>query len=101
MATKKVSAAKAAKVLAAVKKQFAGFISPEDGFYGPKLVMDYEDFPAIIWEDGAPYDWPQMVKWGGIEEEFGIKIPSIPDKEWPAGVWTEAINCCAVAILPE
>ena len=80
--------------LAAVRKQFAPWIDDETGL-APKL-MDFDGTPAVVWEDGAPYDWTILANFGGIEEEFGFSVPAIGTL--PKNIEVEPINGYALAI---
>lgn len=88
----KVTKSMAVKTLKAIEVAFASWV--QEG-YGPVLLENWDgiDF-AIAWEEGAPYDWPQLIG-GGIEEEFGFKVPAA---KIPATVWTEAVNGCVVGL---
>lgn len=90
--TKRVSKSMAVRTLKAIEVSFASWV--QEG-YGPKLLEDWDgiDF-AIVWEEGAPYGWTQLLG-GGIEEEYGF---TVPEAKIPATVWTEAVNSCVVGI---
>lgn len=61
--------AEAELVLAAVLQQFSGYLAD---YSRPRLVsldarhMEY----LIVWENGSPYGWPQLISAGGINEEL-------------------------------
>ena len=63
MAKVAVTKRDADKVLAAIRRQFAGWIDPDRPDYGPKLLKDFDWLGtgappyAIVWEQGSPYDW--------------------------------------------
>lgn len=61
------------KVLAAIRRQFAGWIEPGQPEQGPKLVKDFDWYGgapyAIVWEEG-PYEWTFTAGEGGIDEEM-------------------------------
>lgn len=98
--TTKVAVTKrdAQRVLAAVIKQCPTGGTP------PTLVKDYETWGggvapyAILWEEG-PYDWPYLFPYGGVDEEFGFKVPDV-SATIPTGVFAEALNNWSVAIYP-
>lgn len=100
----KVRKADAVKVLAAVKKAFAGALpaNDPDNLYGPKLVKDWDwtgSGPApyaIIWE-GGPYDWAVYFPYGGIDPEFGSKIADV-SSEVPKDVFCEAVTGWALGL---
>lgn len=87
------------QVLAAVRKQCTGAILESDE--GPKLVMDFDRLgngahPAIVWEEG-PYEWTYLFPYGGIEEEFGTRVPDV-SKMLPVGVFCEPDTAWALSI---
>ena len=95
------------KVLAAIKRQFAGWIEPGHPETGPQLVKDYDWLGddwlgdggapyAVLWESG-PYEWTYLAGEGGIEEEFGFKIKAV---EFPEAVFVEPITHFALGIYP-
>ncbi|MGV8972212.1 MAG: hypothetical protein ACOH10_07805 [Rhodoglobus sp.] len=95
-----VRKADADRVLAAVRRQFAGWLDPADEG-GPQLVKDFDwgagPAPyAVIWE-GGPYDWAMLAGEGGIEEEFGAKIKAVV---FPKTVFCEPYTGWALAIWP-
>lgn len=53
---------------------------------------------AIVWEEG-PYEWAYLFPHGGIEEEFGFRIPDVSDRV-PGTVFVEAITSWAVSLSP-
>jgi hypothetical protein len=91
----------AKKATPTILKAYAAKIAKTWGYppeQGPQVVLDW-DGPGkhvIVWEDYAPYDWPQLLH-GGIEEEFGFKLPAVPA---PKGYWTEAVNHLTIALYP-
>lgn len=95
----KVRKADALKVLALVRKVYG---IKGDADWGPKLVKDwdwtgYGPAPyAIIWE-GGPYDWAVYFPFGGIEEEFGRKLPDVSDLV-PKDVFCEAVTGWALGL---
>jgi hypothetical protein len=97
VATKKITKTIAKQVLAEVERVFAPWI--EAGVEGPKIVMDFDWLgyggrPSIVWEAG-PYQWTYLFPRGGIDEEFGIKVP---EAQLPEGVYTEAQTGWALSI---
>lgn len=95
----KIKKADADKTLAAVKKAFKSWC--DAGTPLPKLVKDYNTgygtAPyAILWEEG-PFEWTLYFPHGGIEEEFGFKLPDVSGAV-PDGVFCEPINHWALAI---
>lgn len=95
---KKISKRDAEKVLAAVKKAF-----PSEPGYGPELRMDFDWFgngpnPSIVWE-GGPYQWTYLFPYGGIDEEYGFKVPDVSSMI-PEGYYTEAQTGWAISIYP-
>lgn len=96
--TKTITKAKAEAVRRAVAKQFAA-----DPAYGPQVCMDYDGHPAIVWEDGAPYEWTYHV--GSLaagyavrDEEFGFTWKPVP---FPAGVFMEPVSHLVLGLYPE
>lgn len=101
MAKVVVRKADADKVLAAVRRQFAGWIEPGDPASGPTLVKDFDwdcgVAPyAVVWE-GGPYEWPMLAGEGGVDEEFGFKIKAV---EFPKTVFVEPYTGWALGIYP-
>ena len=94
---KQVSAAQVNKAFRAISNQFSGWF--EDPQNGPQ-VMQYQGYTAIVWE-GGPYGWVHLARYGGIEEEFGTTIKPAPESAWPKGVWFEALDNVAIALMPE
>ena len=97
----KVRKADADKVLAAVKKAYKSWV--DAGYTPPKLVKDWDwtSGPAawsVVWEEG-PYDWAILFPFGGIEEEFGFKVPDVSGSI-PDGVFFEPINGWSGGIFP-
>lgn len=92
MANNRVTKSMAVRTLKAIEVAFASWV--QEG-YGPKLLENWDgiDF-AIVWEEGAPYDWAFLIG-GGIEEEFGFQVPAA---KLPKTVWTEPVNSCVVGI---
>lgn len=91
----KVTKRQAEEVLEAVAKQFESWVT--DG-YGPKLMTDFDGHDwVIMWEEGSPYQWTYMFPGGGIEEEFGFRIPEV---QLPDGVWAEALTSYSLAVYP-
>jgi hypothetical protein len=97
----KVSKAKAEQVLKSVRKAFAPYVTDQ---YGPTLVEDWDgEGWAVVWEDGAPYEWALL--YGGLaagyevtEEEFGFKFKPVKKV---TGVYTEPYYSYVLSIYPE
>lgn len=92
----KITKAQAHKALAALERQFAGWIDEQSR---PFINPDYYDGQyglPIVWE-GGPYAWVFLVQYGGIEEEFGTRIPEATG--WPEGVGFEVLDNCAIALF--
>jgi hypothetical protein len=76
-----------------------------EAFANPPVLMRDWDWlghgnPArwsIVWEEG-PFEWAHMFPFGGIEEEFGMRIKDVSDR-MPEGVHSEAITSWAVALV--
>lgn len=113
MTTKtRVTRKQAEGVLAALHKAFPSYVQEfadgnydrlvpmaPDSEYLPKIFTDFDGHPyVIIWESGSPYGWTHLFPHGGIDEEYGGKHPAV---DLPAGVWTEAVNGCVLAIYPK
>jgi len=87
--TKKVSEAKALKVLKAVQKRF----HDDDPIHGPQLVMDFDWFgygerPAIIWE-GGPYEWAVLFSLSLTEDSVkGVFLE--PVTNWALGIYPDS-----------
>lgn len=95
------------KVLAAIRRQYAGWIDPKDkddvgiGMSGPQLVKNFDwgcgVAPyAVVWE-GGPYQWTYLAGEAHIDEEFGFKIPAV---DFPESVFCEAYTGWALGIYP-
>lgn len=94
--TRNVTRRQAAATVRAIEAQFKGWVTDDDR---PMLFTDWDEYKfVVIWESGSPYDWPQLVNYGGVEEEFGFKIKAA---KLPAGVWVEPVNNCVLAIFPK
>ncbi len=98
---KEPTKAQATKVLNAVKKQCAAWI--DEGDTGPKLVRDWDWTGhgsarwSIVWEEG-PYQWSYLFPFGGIDEEFGFKLPDV-SAAIPEGFYSEAITGWAIGLF--
>ena len=103
MAKVAVTKRDADKVLAAIRRQFAGWIDPDRPDYGPELLKDFDWLGtgappyAIVWEQGSPYDWAVYAGQSYVDEEFGFRVKGV---EFPPAVWVEAITGWALAIHP-
>jgi hypothetical protein len=102
--TVKPTKAECEKVLRLLKKQRGVTAREATSGYGPQLVMDWDWFgdgprPAIVWE-GGPYDWVMYLPYGGVEEEWGVRLTNVSDG-MPKGVWVEAATSWAVHIHKE
>lgn len=98
-AAKPVTKTQAKKVMGQVKAQFASWIDNQHPTYGPVLVEDYDGRgnPAVVWEDGAPYEWSLLAFHGGIEEEFGFRVPEVAPVD---GVFAEPVNGHVLGLYP-
>ncbi len=98
--TANVSKSNAEKVLKAVEKAFASWLT-DDGI-GPTLAMDYDSGfgsgpgPVIYWEEG-PYEWSYLFPDGGIDEEFGFETKSVRD-QIPDSVFVESATSYSIAL---
>ena len=79
----------------AAAKRIARVWGAEEG-YGPIAVRDWngDGRHAIVWEDGAPYDWTYLID-GGTDEEFGIRYTRVAP---PKGFFFEPITHYALGI---
>ena len=101
------------KVLAAVKRQFAGWVEPGQPESGPKLVKDFDWLGtgaapyAVVWESG-PYEWTFTAGEGGVDEEMTSLAREFDPKavvrtkavEFPDTVYVEPYTSWALAIYP-
>lgn len=99
--TAAVSRSDAEKVLKAVEQAFASYV--EGSGYRPTLDMNWDfmgtgAMAAIHWEEG-PYDWAYEFPYGGIDQEFGYKIPDV-SASIPGGVFIEPITSWAIGLYP-
>lgn len=103
----KVTKAKAQASLAAIKTAFNAYLG--EGGEGPVLMEDFDgrDY-TIVWEDGAPYDWPFLATGGGVDEElaglaaeFGTTIAPMEPVKFPDGVFVEPVNHLSVGLYPK
>ena len=91
--------AEATKVLNAVRRAFRPWL---DGDNGPKLLRDWDWSGnggtrwSIVWEEG-PYCWTYLFPFGGIDEEFGFKVPDV-SAAMPDGFYAEAITSWAIGL---
>lgn len=87
------------KVLAALKEQRKPWIDADST--PPEIVMDFDwlgfgGHPHIVWEEG-PYDWTVYFPYGGVDPEFGFKIPDVSD-QMPDGWYSEAMTGWAIGV---
>jgi hypothetical protein len=94
---KRITEKQAEQVRAIIIKKF-GNIATEP----PKVIMDWDYGPAIVWEEG-PYDWSSMF----VEMAAGYKVR---DTEFgftrtpvkiPAGIFIEPATSYAISMYPE
>lgn len=99
--TPQITKRQAEQFLRALRKQC--HVEP-DSKYGPKLVEDWDWTGyggakwSIIWEEG-PFQWTYLFPYGGVEEEFGLKVPDVSER-LPAGFYAEAITSWAIGLYP-
>ena len=91
----------AEKALAALTAQAGAWI--DGNGVAPKIVENFDwlgsGHPApfaIVWEEG-PYNWTYLFPFGGIEEEFGFRLPDVSD-QLPGHLFAEAITGWAVGL---
>jgi hypothetical protein len=100
---KKITRKQAEAVLQSVEAQFARYIEPG---YGPKLMDEDwdEGFWAIVWEEGAPYEWTLAAEVGGTDEELSVlrgeRVDIPAAASWPKGVFAEPVNNCVLGLYP-
>lgn len=99
----------AKQALKSVMDRFAGYIDLDYPDYMPRLEKDYEgDYStapwAIVWYEGAPYEWAVKDPAGDVDEEgsslLGKKVEFPPVKDWPEGVHAEAMNYYVLSLWP-
>jgi hypothetical protein len=95
--------AEAQKAFNALVKAWGGKKGVNETFANPPKLLRNWNFLgpaydwAIVWEEG-PYEWAHLFPYGGIDEEFGLRVPDMSDRT--KGVHIEAITSWAVAIYP-
>lgn len=95
--TQRITEKQAEKVCGIVAKAFAA--EPQ---YGPKVIMDWDYGPAIVWEEG-PYGWAitfasMAAGYETVCQEFGYKRKPV---KIPAGIFVEPATSYAISMYPE
>lgn len=104
--TKAATKAEATKAFNALVRAWGGKKAIDEAFANPPVLVKNWEWGwttsntyrwAIVWEEG-PYEWAHMFPFGGIEEEFGLRVPDVSDRT--KNVFIECITGWAVAIYP-
>lgn len=77
-------------------------IGLKDERFLPIVRMDFDwlgygEWPALVWEDGSPYDWPSTFPYGGRDPEFGFNMADVSEFV-PEGWYVEAQTSWAVSL---
>lgn len=93
---KPVTETQLAKVLQAVKTQRSAYEGPLPSAVTDWDWLGYGPTASVVWEEG-PFEWAHLFPFGGIEEEFGFKVPDVSEMI-PSGVRVEPATSWAVSV---